>query len=171
MYWANRSTFSYRTLQPRQANFSPDGSLLAVAHDQGQLTLWDVGTNAMLQALSCTDVKDTRECAFLGKSGRYVVLSGSRALAVWDLVSGNGSCLSILKVLQAEEMQSSSRIVFSTGGYNVSSHILPLNSLLCCNRRVSATVLSPYFLLPPQRLLDSARYLSPSSNASSIIKI
>ena len=96
VYWTNRSTFSYRTLQARHAKFSPDSSLLAVAHDQGQLTLWDVGTNAMLQALSCTDVKDSQECTFLGKSGRYVVLSGRRALAVWDLVSGKGSCPSIL---------------------------------------------------------------------------
>jgi len=46
----------------------------------------------MLQVLSCTDVKDSQECAFLGESGRYVVLSGLRALAIWDLVSGNGSC-------------------------------------------------------------------------------
>ena len=96
VYWTNRSTFSYRALQARQAKFSPDGSLLAVAHDQGQLTLWDVGTNEMLQALSCTDVKGSQECAFLGKSGRYVVLSGRRALAVWDLVSGKGSCPSNL---------------------------------------------------------------------------
>ena len=96
VYWSNRSTFSYRTLQPRQAKFSPDGSLLAVAHDQGQLSLWEVGTNVMLQTLSCVDVKDSRECAFLGKSGRYVVLSGPRALAVWDLVSGKGLCPLIL---------------------------------------------------------------------------
>jgi NET1-associated nuclear protein 1 (U3 small nucleolar RNA-associated protein 17) len=103
VYWSNRSTFSYRTLQPRQAKFSPDGSLLAVAHDQGQLTLWDVGTNAMLQALSCTDVKDSQECAFLGKSGRYVVLSGRHTLAVWDLVSGKGSCPLILNGVSRTE--------------------------------------------------------------------
>jgi hypothetical protein len=171
VYWSNRSAFSYRTLQPRQAKFSPDCSLLAIAHDQGQLTLWDVGTNAMLQALSCTDVKDSRECAFLGKSGRYVVLSGPHGLAVWDLVSGKGLYPLNLNGVWTEGVQSSSHIVPPSGIYNDLFHIRPLNSSLCCNRQSSPPVSSPSFLLTPQRLLDNARYLSFSDNASSTIRV
>ncbi|KDQ14448.1 hypothetical protein BOTBODRAFT_32576 [Botryobasidium botryosum FD-172 SS1] len=86
VFWAPRSTFSYRSQVPTQATWSPDGSLLAVAQG-ASVTLWDPQSNAMRHVLTCSEVPSVTQVAFVGKAGRYVVVNGEAGIAMWDLVS------------------------------------------------------------------------------------
>lgn len=84
MYWALRSTFGYRALPVHAAGFSPDGSLVVLAHGP-VITLWDAVTNVFVRALEAP--LDARKLAFAGPEGRYVVAAARTGVAVWDVLS------------------------------------------------------------------------------------
>lgn len=87
-YWVPRSIFGYRDHKPAQARWSPDGSLLGVA--QGPfLTIWEPLSNTLLASLSCPELKAGVNLAFLGKAGRFVAVTSTKTIVVWDLVKSN----------------------------------------------------------------------------------
>lgn len=84
-YWSNRSTFSYRSLPVYAAAFSPDSTLVALAHGS-VVTLWNTASNVMIRALESTI--DARKITFVGAEGRYLAVGGAqKGVAVWDLLS------------------------------------------------------------------------------------
>jgi NET1-associated nuclear protein 1 (U3 small nucleolar RNA-associated protein 17) len=66
------------------AGFSPDGSLVVLAHGQ-VVTLWDATTNVFVRALESP--VDARKLAFAGPEGRYIVAAARTGVAVWDVLS------------------------------------------------------------------------------------
>ena len=71
------------------AVFSPDSTILALAHGT-VITLWDVEKNVLLKALD-GGLSEAQHVGFVGDDGRYLVASsGSRGLAVWDMLSCDG---------------------------------------------------------------------------------
>lgn len=85
-YWINRSSFSHRNQRPAQATWSPDGSILAVSHGR-LVTVWSVTTNALYGTFTSSDVPEFSRLVFVGKNGRFIGASGSKAFVLWDLVS------------------------------------------------------------------------------------
>jgi len=86
-YWTARSVFGFRSTTPLDSAFSPDGSLLAIA--QGTfVTVWEPESNTMQTALSCPELRAARQVIFAGSGGRFLVVAGSQAIVVWDLVLG-----------------------------------------------------------------------------------
>ena len=89
VYWSTRSTFAYRSLPIYDAVFSPDSTILALAHGS-VITLWDVEKNVLLRALDGA-LKDVRQIGFVGEEGRFLVAAeATKGLAVWDLLSCEG---------------------------------------------------------------------------------
>lgn len=87
----NRATLTYREETPLHLSFSPDGSVLAVAHGP-YITLWDGQTHALLYAVSSLPFRKVNTVHFVGTNGRYVVVSGdSKDLIVWDVLKNKGS--------------------------------------------------------------------------------
>lgn len=87
MYWTARSTFSYRSLGVYGAVFSPDATLVALAHGS-VVTLWDTQSNLLLRALESG--VDARKVTFTSTEGRYLVTGGAqKGVAVYDLLSCN----------------------------------------------------------------------------------
>lgn len=101
-YWSNRSTFSYRSLPVYAAAFSPDSTLVALAHGT-VVTLWNTASNVMVRALESSI--DARKIAFVGGEGRYLAVGGAqKGIAVWDLLScviANSSPEQLVDVLLA----------------------------------------------------------------------
>ncbi|KZV93849.1 WD40 repeat-like protein [Exidia glandulosa HHB12029] len=87
-FWVSRSTFSWREQLPRALSWSPDGSILVVAY-AAAVVLFDPDSNAVLQVLSCPEIKDIRSFAFVGTAGQYLAVASQREISVWDLVSGS----------------------------------------------------------------------------------
>jgi len=84
VYWAMRSSFAYRSLPVHAAAFSPDATLVALAHGSA-VTLWDTQSNLLIRAL---DAVDARKVAFTSSEGRYLVAGGAhKGVSVWDLLS------------------------------------------------------------------------------------
>lgn len=86
VFWALRSSFSYRPTPISSASFSPDGTLIALA--QGRtVTLWSTSTNTLLRSLDSNDISHTEQITFAGEGGRWLVQRGQTGLAMWDLLS------------------------------------------------------------------------------------
>ncbi|KIO25200.1 hypothetical protein M407DRAFT_25424 [Tulasnella calospora MUT 4182] len=84
--WVNRATLTYREETPSHLSFSPDGSVLAVAHGS-YVTLWDGQTHALLYAVSSLPFRKVNIVHFVGTNGRYLVVSGdSKDAIVWDVL-------------------------------------------------------------------------------------
>ncbi|KAL1411238.1 NET1-associated nuclear protein 1 [Vanrija albida] len=85
LYWTARSTFKYRSLGVSSAAFSPDGTLVALAHGN-VVSLWDTESNVLVRALESAVV--AKKTVFAGSEGRYLVAAGAtRGITVWDLLS------------------------------------------------------------------------------------
>lgn len=84
--WVEEATASYRSLQPRAASYSADGSLLAIAY-QHIITLWSPDTNTLLTTLTAPpDHEPVTKLSFLNDS-HYLVACTKRRLFVWDLLT------------------------------------------------------------------------------------
>lgn len=84
-----RSTFGHRGLPIYSAAFSPDGSLIVLAHGP-ILTLWNAASNALLRVLDATDlgVAGATRVSFVGSGGQSLAVAGpATGLAVWDLLA------------------------------------------------------------------------------------
>ena len=87
-FWTSRSTFNYRSLPILDAAFSPDATIVALAHGR-VVSLWDVATNALLRVLDGIFSR----IGFVGE-GRYLVGADQNiGLGVWDLLSCKGEDL------------------------------------------------------------------------------
>ncbi|WVQ78204.1 hypothetical protein IAT38_000287 [Cryptococcus sp. DSM 104549] len=87
LYWSCRSTFDYRNLPITASAFSPDITILALAHGS-VITLWDVESNILLKVLDGGAGVDLKKVAFVGGEGRWLVGSGEKeGIVVWDLLS------------------------------------------------------------------------------------
>jgi len=96
VYWSTRSTFTYRSMPIYDAVFSPDSTILALAHGS-VVTLWDVEKNVLLRALDGA-LKDVRQIGFVGEEGRYLAAAEvAKGLAVWDLLSCEGELIATLR--------------------------------------------------------------------------
>ncbi|KAG9047512.1 hypothetical protein FS837_002097 [Tulasnella sp. UAMH 9824] len=88
--WVNRATLTYREEPPLHLSFSPDGSVLAVAHGS-YVTLWDGQSHALLYAISSLPFRKVNTVHFVGSNGRYLVVSGdSKDAIVWDVLKNKG---------------------------------------------------------------------------------
>ncbi|KAF8323320.1 WD40 repeat-like protein [Clavulina sp. PMI_390] len=86
VYWATRSTFSYRKQRASDAVWSPDASLIAVAHGPS-VTLWEPISNILIQSLACAEAETILNVCFLGASGRYLATYSGSDIITWDLLS------------------------------------------------------------------------------------
>ncbi|KDN37155.1 WD40 repeat-like protein [Tilletiaria anomala UBC 951] len=86
VFWSLSSVFSYRGNVAREISFSPDGTLLAVAHGTA-VTIWDLTSNAMRLAFVLPDVKSFYHVCIGGRRGRFVAASGGKIAIVWDLIT------------------------------------------------------------------------------------
>jgi NET1-associated nuclear protein 1 (U3 small nucleolar RNA-associated protein 17) len=85
-----RTSFEYRSLPVYDSAFSPDATMIVLAHGSS-ITLWDVETNQLLRALDVGKDFDLRKLAFVGEEGRFLVGAGvKRGVVVWDLLSCQG---------------------------------------------------------------------------------
>lgn len=89
VYWAARSSFSYRNTRPSSpAVWSPDGSLIAVAHGP-TVTVWDPTGNTLVTSLASVEVESITAVCFLGASGRYLATYSGSRVVLWDLLGGS----------------------------------------------------------------------------------
>jgi WD40 repeat protein len=95
VFWAMRTSFDYRSMPIYDAAFSPDATILALAHGES-VTLWDVDTNSLLQAFDAGIVAS--RVILAGSEGRYLVASGERGVCVWDLLSCESEFFKTLRV-------------------------------------------------------------------------
>lgn len=87
VYWVPRSSFSYRSQRVSNALWSPDASLIAVAHGPS-VTIWESLNNALLCNLTTPVVATASTLCFLGPSGRYLATSSRKCdVVLWDLVT------------------------------------------------------------------------------------
>ncbi|ORX39739.1 WD40-repeat-containing domain protein [Kockovaella imperatae] len=95
-FWTLRNTFSYRDMPIYAACFSPDATIVALAHGS-VLSLWDAQTDVLLKTLS--GPLETRQMSFITSDGRYLATAGFRSgLSVWDLLSCQAAYTSDTKV-------------------------------------------------------------------------
>ncbi|KAI9638599.1 WD40-repeat-containing domain protein [Dioszegia hungarica] len=89
LFWSSRSSWTYRSLPILSASFSPDSTLIALAHGaSGVLSLWDTESNVLLRALDAGgSLKCLNHVVFAGESGRWVVGAGQGGVVSWDLLS------------------------------------------------------------------------------------
>ncbi|KAI5124094.1 hypothetical protein M0805_000908 [Coniferiporia weirii] len=85
-FWISRSRFSFRSELPTDAQWSPDGSLLAVCFAH-QIALYDPYSNALLDSLITSEIRKPESIRFVGRSGRYLLASGRNHAVLWDLVT------------------------------------------------------------------------------------
>jgi NET1-associated nuclear protein 1 (U3 small nucleolar RNA-associated protein 17) len=88
-YWVARSSFKFRSEIPTHASWSSDGSLLAVSLGPF-VALYDPITTALLHLWTARNFASVASAYFLARSGRYVVVVGSKEVFVWDLVTQSG---------------------------------------------------------------------------------
>lgn len=87
VFWVARSSFSYRNQRASNALWSPDASLIAVAHGPS-VTIWEPLTNTMLGNLTTPAVATVSTVCFLGQSGRYLATVSRKCdVVLWDLVT------------------------------------------------------------------------------------
>nr|XP_018263992.1 uncharacterized protein I303_03870 [Kwoniella dejecticola CBS 10117]OBR86150.1 hypothetical protein I303_03870 [Kwoniella dejecticola CBS 10117] len=87
VYWSCRSTFDYRGLPIFDSAFSPDGTIVVLAHGS-VVTLWDVESNVLLKVFDTSSGSDVTQIGFVGQEGRYLVGTGqAQGIIVWDLLS------------------------------------------------------------------------------------
>lgn len=85
-YWVTRSTFRFRSEIPTHVSWSADGSLFAVSMGP-HVAIYDGQTNVLYQVMTSPECKHVSSAHFIGPSGRYVTVMGSRDVMLWDMVS------------------------------------------------------------------------------------
>jgi NET1-associated nuclear protein 1 (U3 small nucleolar RNA-associated protein 17) len=85
-----RTAFDHRGMPTYGSAFSPDGTIVALAHGP-VISLWDTESNALLRTVDGGGVSDTKRLVFVGAEGRYLAAIGSKGLVVWDLLSCEGT--------------------------------------------------------------------------------
>ena len=99
MCWHCESVGYYRSLEAGSADFSRDGSLLAVAFRRS-VTLWDPDTNQLRTVLPGinrgNDIKQTRCVSCLRGSAKKTISKNPRLL--WNWVGGGSRSLGIFFV-------------------------------------------------------------------------
>lgn len=85
-FWVTRSTFGFRSEQPRSATWSRDGSLLAVVFGP-HVALYHPVTNVLCQTLASSESELIKSAHFIGKEARYLALVGDHNVTLWDLLS------------------------------------------------------------------------------------
>ncbi|WVQ70239.1 uncharacterized protein L199_008465 [Kwoniella botswanensis] len=87
LYWSCRSTFDYRSMPISDSAFSPDGTIVVLAHGS-VVTLWDVESNVLLKVFDPPSGIDVKKTGFVGDEGRYLIGAGEdHGVIVWDLLS------------------------------------------------------------------------------------
>ena len=84
-FWVSRSSLRFRAEIPTDVSWSPDGSLLAICVGS-HVAIYEPETNALCQVLTCPDAATVTSVQFLGTSGRYLLVHGTRDIFLWDLV-------------------------------------------------------------------------------------
>ncbi|GAA5926086.1 hypothetical protein JCM3775_005198 [Rhodotorula graminis] len=94
--WACRAALSHRGSAPVAAAWSADGSMFAVAHVRGSVTLWSLAQGGVLMhSFAATSVGRPRHVAFVdgegersgGDGATALVVAGSRGSIAWDLLT------------------------------------------------------------------------------------
>ena len=93
--WLCLLSFHYRSIVCIDAAFSPDNSLLAVAH-LGHITLWSANEGTLLKVLHAeTSVGSIKKVRFAGKEGTRLVFGGTTGMQIWDILTCEGKSRSI----------------------------------------------------------------------------
>ncbi|GAA5845103.1 hypothetical protein JCM9279_005434 [Rhodotorula babjevae] len=93
--WACRAALSHRGSAPVAGAWSADGSMFAVAHVRGSVTLWSLAQGGVLMhSFAATSVGRPRHVAFVegegegqGAGATALVVAGSRGSIAWDLLT------------------------------------------------------------------------------------
>ena len=85
----------FRSEIPTDAHWSPDGSLIAVCFGR-QIALYDPYSSSILDRFTVLNVHNISTIRFVGRSGRYVLVSGRHDAVLWDLVKRRGMQSSIV---------------------------------------------------------------------------
>ncbi|GAA5909791.1 hypothetical protein JCM8208_005460 [Rhodotorula glutinis] len=93
--WACRAALSHRGSAPVAGAWSADGSMFAVAHVRGSVTLWSLAQGGVLMhSFAATSVGRPRHVAFVagegaaaGEGATALVVAGSRGSIAWDLLT------------------------------------------------------------------------------------
>ncbi|WP_065963394.1 WD40 repeat domain-containing serine/threonine protein kinase [Streptomyces sparsogenes] len=92
--------------------FSPDGKLLAVCTDRGELRLWDVAERRQVARIPGDPIRAVKSVAF-SPDGKVLATGGGDGARLWE-VNGDGGRLEQLAVLVDET--SIKRVAFSPNG-------------------------------------------------------
>lgn len=84
-FWVARSSHRFRAETPTDVSWSPDGSLLAVCVGP-HVAIYEPETNTLCQVLTCPDNTAVSSVQFVGSSGRYIAVHGTRDVFLWDLI-------------------------------------------------------------------------------------
>ena len=89
--WACRAALSQRGSAPVAGAWSADGSMFAVAHVRGSVTLWSLAQGGVLMhSFAAPSVGRPRHVAFVegeGDAATALVVAGSRGSIAWDLLT------------------------------------------------------------------------------------
>ncbi|KZS91676.1 WD40 repeat-like protein [Sistotremastrum niveocremeum HHB9708] len=91
LYWVNRSSHEYRSQIPSLISWAPDGSLFAVAHSSSpMITILNPSDHALRETVGCPEIRTgATHMSFVGRTGRFLAISGKKDVVLWDLLSGS----------------------------------------------------------------------------------
>lgn len=79
----------FRKMPAFDANWSPDGSLYAIAHNS-TVSLWDSATDNVVHAFIGPSIGGLKNVRFGGKAGDVLVAGGQYGLISWSLLDFDG---------------------------------------------------------------------------------
>ncbi|KAI0079626.1 WD40 repeat-like protein [Panus rudis PR-1116 ss-1] len=85
-FWVARSTFRFRDETPSHAEYSFDGSLLAVSLGC-YVAVYDPETTILVQTFTSPDCSRVLSAHFIGRSSRFLATVGVRDVVLWDIIS------------------------------------------------------------------------------------
>ena len=92
VFWAQTTELETRSQSPGRLTFSPDGSLLAVAHP-AFITLHNASSAdlTLMDTVSCSEVRSISKITFVGERGRWLACVGQHELVLWDVIRSCGA--------------------------------------------------------------------------------
>ncbi|EGN93138.1 hypothetical protein SERLA73DRAFT_116271 [Serpula lacrymans var. lacrymans S7.3] len=84
--WTARSSFTFRSEQPKHVTWSPDDSLLVVSLGP-YVVVYESHTNILRHVFITPECEVVFSAHFIGATGRYLAVVGSIDLVLWDVIT------------------------------------------------------------------------------------